>query len=83
MNSVHHQAIKRLGAGVSVAARCPEDGVIEAVSIEADAWVRGVQWHPEFAFASEAGVGLLDNAPILREFLRAAAVRRGGSPEGR
>ena len=83
VNSVHHQAIKRLGRGVKVSARSTEDDVIEAIEVEATAWVRGVQWHPEFAHESEAGVGLLDNAPILREFLQASAARRGGPPEGR
>ncbi len=43
-NTAHHQAIKRVGAGLKVAATA-EDGVIEA--IEADGFTLGVQWHPE------------------------------------
>ena len=31
INSIHHQAIKRLAPGFTVEARCPDDGVIEAI----------------------------------------------------
>ncbi len=44
-HSVHHQAIDRLGAGLVVTGRA-DDGTIEAVELP-DAWVVGVQWHPE------------------------------------
>ena len=43
VNSWHHQAIDALGDGVVATARAP-DGVIEAVEVEGDAWVLGVQW---------------------------------------
>ena len=43
VNSRHHQAIARLGGGLSAAARSA-DGLIEA--IEGDGIV-AVQWHPE------------------------------------
>lgn len=42
----HHQAIDRLGDGLTVVARA-EDGNVEAVVVEAAAWTAGVQWHPE------------------------------------
>jgi putative glutamine amidotransferase len=52
VNSLHGQAIDRLGAGLVVEARAP-DGTIEAVALpDAPGWVLGVQWHPEWAYAS-------------------------------
>jgi putative glutamine amidotransferase len=41
----HHQAIDKLGEGLTVTARS-EDGVVEAVEL-ATGFVVGVQWHPE------------------------------------
>ena len=57
INSSHHQAIGALGDGLRVTARCPQDGVIEAV--ESDPALLGlelvaVQWHPERSFATSA-----------------------------
>ena len=47
VNSIHHQAIDRLGAAMRVNARA-EDGVIEGVeSDDPEWWMVGVQWHPE------------------------------------
>jgi len=42
----HHQAVDRLGRGLRVTARS-EDGVIEAAELDGQAFVVGVQWHPE------------------------------------
>lgn len=51
VNSSHHQAIGEPGEGLRIVARCPEDGVIEAVEAPydpADPWMfMAVQWHPE------------------------------------
>ncbi len=48
VNSSHHQAVESVGAGLRVVARCPEDGIIEAVEgTSPDHFVVGVQWHPE------------------------------------
>lgn len=45
-NSFHHQAIKRLADGLTVMA-VAEDGVIEAVCLKGEGYLRGYQWHPE------------------------------------
>ena len=51
VNSVHGQAVHRLGAGLRVEARAP-DGVIEAFSVEeAPGFTLCVQWHPEWLAA--------------------------------
>ena len=46
VNSSHIQAVRRPGRGLRVTARAP-DGVIEALEGEGDAFLLGVQWHPE------------------------------------
>ena len=46
VNSLHHQAIDRLGDGLRVTATAP-DGIIEGVESTDDWWVLAVQWHPE------------------------------------
>ncbi|WP_353949299.1 gamma-glutamyl-gamma-aminobutyrate hydrolase family protein [Sporolactobacillus sp. Y61] len=46
VNSLHHQAIKKLAAGFRSAAVAP-DGVIEAIEHETNDRILGVQWHPE------------------------------------
>jgi putative glutamine amidotransferase len=47
VNSLHRQAIKRLGRGLRVTARS-EDGLVEAVeSADAYPFLVAVQWHPE------------------------------------
>jgi putative glutamine amidotransferase len=68
VNSVHHQAIKELAPGLVAEARCPHDGLIEAVRRPGDRFVAAVQWHPEF---QRPDLGTLDEAPILQDFLDA------------
>jgi putative glutamine amidotransferase len=53
VNSFHHQAVDLVGEGLSVSARSPADGVIEAVEMKDRSFVLGVQWHPE-SFWKEA-----------------------------
>jgi putative glutamine amidotransferase len=48
VNSSHHQAADIVGDGLRVVARCPDDGVIEAIEgTSPDQFVMAVQWHPE------------------------------------
>jgi len=49
VNSVHRQAVDRLGSGLKAIAKAP-DGVVEAVTLSkpSGGFVLGVQWHPEF-----------------------------------
>ncbi|MBM6828607.1 gamma-glutamyl-gamma-aminobutyrate hydrolase family protein [Anaerotignum lactatifermentans] len=46
VNSVHHQAVSFLGAGMTAAAQSP-DGLTEAIEAADKPFVLGVQWHPE------------------------------------
>jgi putative glutamine amidotransferase len=53
VNSLHHQGVDRLAPGLKAEAQAP-DGQIEAVSMPgAKAFLLGVQWHPEWAFAED------------------------------
>jgi putative glutamine amidotransferase len=47
VNSSHHQALDRLGAGLEVEAWCASDGVIEQVRLKDYPYGMGVQYHPE------------------------------------
>jgi putative glutamine amidotransferase len=68
VNSSHHQALLEPGDQLRVTAISPQDGVIEAVELDAaDHFVVGVQWHPERTYAQSAV-----SRAIFAEFLRAA-----------
>ena len=55
VNSSHHQSADLVGDGLKIAARCPEDGIIEALEgISPDHFVLAVQWHPERSFDDDA-----------------------------
>jgi putative glutamine amidotransferase len=47
VNSFHHQAVKQVAEGLSVAARSPVDGVIEGLESRGHKFMLAVQWHPE------------------------------------
>jgi putative glutamine amidotransferase len=69
VNSFHHQAVDRLGRGLSIAARAA-DGTVEA--IEGAGFVLGVQWHAE-ALADRRLFEALTIAAQQTPPLRAAA----------
>lgn len=49
VNSLHHQGVERLGAGLRIEALAP-DGLVEAFSAPAaSGLVLGLQWHPEMS----------------------------------
>ena len=58
VNSLHHQAIRRLAPGLQVTSLAP-DGIIEAVELAGNPFGVAVQWHPEC---------LQEHAPMRRFF---------------
>ncbi len=77
VNSVHRQAVDRLGARLQVEA-VAEDGTVEAVSVgNSRAFAVGVQWHPEYWVKSDDA-----SARIFRAFgdaVRAHASAKAGA----
>ncbi len=72
VNSFHHQAVDRLGAGLRAVAWSP-DGVVEAIEATGGGLFLGVQWHAE---------GLVDDPAQMRLFERLVqdAAARSGQP---
>jgi putative glutamine amidotransferase len=70
VNSTHHQAVNRPGAGVLVSARA-RDGVVEAIELPGVPFALGVQWHPEAAARHEPR-----HHAIYRGLVAAAGDRR-------
>ena len=65
VNSSHHQSADVVGDGLRVSARCPEDGVIEALeSTLPDQWAVAVQWHPERGYEDDAASRALFRALV-------------------
>ena len=54
VNSMHHQGIRRLGEGLVASAFSP-DGLLEALEGSGDAFLVGVQWHPEMLIDTDEG----------------------------
>ena len=55
VNSSHHQSAESIGDGLRVVARCPDDGIIEAIEgTSPNHFVVAVQWHPERSVNDDA-----------------------------
>lgn len=73
VNSSHHQAAEVAGDGLRVVARCPEDGIIEALEgTTDDHFVVAVQWHPERSVEEDEA-----SRAIFRALVEAARARGG------
>ena len=73
VNSWHHQAVDRLGDGIRATGRA-EDGVVEALEAEGDAWVLGVQWELQESWKEDER-----QLAVFRAFVSATA-RRAARP---
>lgn len=72
VNSSHHQACAVVGDGLRAAARCLDDGVIEALEGTLPGhWVLAVQWHPERSYDDDA-----PSRALFRALVEAAAERK-------
>lgn len=72
VNSVHGQAIDRLADGLVAEAVAP-DGTVEAVRVPDACFAFGVQWHPEWDYASDT-----NSVTLFRAFGRACRAYAGG-----
>ena len=70
VNSSHHQALGRLGKGLTVTARS-EGGVVEAVEHESLPLI-SVQFHPERMTGARARPDTVDGGAIFQAFLSAS-----------
>jgi putative glutamine amidotransferase len=65
VNSSHHQSADRIGDGLKIVARCPEDGIIEALEgTSPEHFVLAVQWHPERSFDDDQNSRAIFNALV-------------------
>lgn len=72
VNSSHHQSADAVGNGLGIVARCPDDGIVEAVEGTApDHFVLAVQWHPERSVEDDEA-----SRRIFRALIDAALQRR-------
>src|SRR6476646_8893652 len=71
VNSSHHQAAEVAGKGLRIVARCPQDGIIEALEGTApDHFILAVQWHPERSVGDDE-----TSRAIFRALVEAARAR--------
>jgi putative glutamine amidotransferase len=65
VNSVHHQAISKLGANLEVTALSP-DNLIEGYKSQKHPFLIGIQWHPEYELSAF-------DTNLMEEFCKAVA----------
>jgi len=84
VNSSHHQAADVVGDGLRVAARAPEDDVIEALEGDTpdDQFVLGVQWHPERGYDDDPNSQALFKALVDAAEQWQQSDYAKGEPEG-
>src|SRR6267154_6721903 len=69
VNSSHHQSADTIGEGLRISARCPDDGIIEALEgTDRGHFVLAVQWHPERSVEQDEA-----SRAIFRALIAAAA----------
>ena len=68
VNSCHHQAVRRIGQGLKVAAKAT-DGTVEAII--GSKYVLGVQWHPEYMWQQD-GI----SRELFRSFIDLCSVKK-------
>jgi len=66
VNSLHHQGLQHIGAGLAVSGHAP-DGMVEAVELPGHPFGIAVQWHPEWLRDDPA------MRALFRAFVQAAA----------
>ena len=69
INSCHHQAVDKLGEGLRITARCPEDQVVEGFTHETLP-VFAVQWHPEKLSGSWLRQDAVNGIGLFEHFIR-------------
>ena len=75
VNSSHHQSADAIGNGLQIAARCPDDGIIEALEGTApDHFVLAVQWPPERSVDEDE-----PSRAVFRALIQAAGRAGSGS----
>ncbi|KRV50280.1 glutamine amidotransferase [Wenjunlia vitaminophila] len=74
----HHQAVDRVGEGLTVCARAA-DGTVEAVELDGARFTLGVQWHPEMGDDPRLFSALVGVAGGTAQPPRAAASTPGAS----
>lgn len=71
INSLHNQAISRVGEGLEVSGR-DQDAIVQGVEDRAYGFLLGVQWHPEFLLYSSA------QRRLFRALVEAARHKKAG-----